>query len=51
MSDDEDAVAFGPGISELVAEVENQMAEGAPSQLEGGNAGLVLPELLLESSH
>ena len=51
MSDDEDAMAFGPGVSELVAEVENQMAEGAPLKLEGGDSGLDLPEILLESSH
>ena len=27
MSDDEDTLSFGPTISELVAEVENRMAE------------------------
>ena len=50
MSDDEESLSFGPGIAELVAEVENQMAVANP-QLEGSNVGLDLPELMLETSH
>ena len=30
MSDDEEALSFGPGLSELVAEVESQMAAVNP---------------------
>ena len=50
MSDDEAVLSFGPGLSELVAAVENQMASSNPL-LDGSGSGLDLPELLMETSH
>ena len=50
MSDDRKLLSFGPGIDELVAEVENQMAVAHPT-LGGSHVGLHLPELMLETSH
>ena len=53
MSDDEACQSFGPGLAELVAEVENQMAgEGAQLGGSGGSGGdLELSGLLLETSY
>ena len=50
MSDDEESLSFVPGIHELVAEVETQMAVVRPP-LGGSTVGLDLPELMLETSH
>ena len=50
MSDDEAGQSFGPGLAELVAEVENQMA-GEGAQLGGSGGDLELSGLLLETSH
>ena len=50
MSDDEAGQSFGPGLAELVAEVENQMA-GEGAQLGGSGGDLELSGLLLETSY
>ena len=50
MSDDDEVLSFGPGLSELVAAVETQMTSSNPP-LEGSGSGLDLPELLMETSH
>ena len=50
MSDDESGQSFGPGLADLVAEVENQMA-GEGSQLGGSGGELELSGLLLETSY
>ena len=50
MPDDEAGQSFGPGLAELVAEVENQMA-GEGAQLGGSAGDLELSGLLLETSY
>ena len=50
MSDDDAGQSFGPGLAELVAEVENQMA-GEGAQLGGSGGDLELSGLLLETSY
>ena len=50
MSVDEGAQSFGPGLSALVSEAENQMAEERP-QLGGSGGELELPDLMLETSY
>ena len=50
MSDDEAGQSFGPGLAELVAEVENQMA-GEGAQLGGSGGDPELSGLLLETSY
>ena len=49
MSEDEGELSFGPGLSELVAVVEQQMASSNP--LDGSGGGLDLPEILMATSH
>ena len=50
MSEDEEELSFGPGLSELVAVVEEQMASSNPA-LGGSGEGLDLPEILMATSH
>ena len=50
MSEDEGELSFGPGLSELVAVVEQQMASSNPP-LDGSGGGLDLPEILMATSH
>ena len=50
MSDDEAGQSFGPGLAELVAEVENQMG-GEGAQLGGSGGDLELSGLLLDTSY
>ena len=50
MSDDEEGQSFDPGLADLVAEVENQMA-GEGAQLGGSGGELELSGLLLETSY
>ena len=50
MSDDEAGQSFDPGLADLVAEVENQMA-GEGAQLGGSGGELELSGLLLKTSY